>query len=108
MRFGYSASRSIKLDPWSAPSLLAPSLLNFLAASAMSPPECPSLPRVALALLPRRAAQQSGRGGGIRTPTLGFGDRWSTVEPTPLRMFHFLVRGVFAARIAKLLRLEPL
>ena len=27
---------------------------------------------------------RSGRGGGIRTPTLGFGDRWSTVEPTPL------------------------
>ena len=29
-------------------------------------------------------ACQNGRGGGIRTPTLGFGDRWSTVEPTPL------------------------
>src|SRR5258708_6163343 len=28
--------------------------------------------------------RRSGRGGGIRTPTLGFGDRWSTVEPTPL------------------------
>src|ERR1700734_1692486 len=27
---------------------------------------------------------ETGRGGGIRTPTLGFGDRWSTVEPTPL------------------------
>src|SRR5476649_1784379 len=25
-----------------------------------------------------------GRGGGIRTPTRGFGDRWSTVKPTPL------------------------
>jgi hypothetical protein len=29
-------------------------------------------------------ASKAGRGGGIRTPTLGFGDRWSTVEPTPL------------------------
>src|ERR1700741_5213919 len=29
-------------------------------------------------------AAQSGRGGGIRTPTSGFGDRRSTVEPTPL------------------------
>src|ERR1700722_7064740 len=28
---------------------------------------------------------KTGRGGGIRTPTLGFGDRWSTVEPTPLK-----------------------
>src|ERR1700734_957321 len=27
---------------------------------------------------------RTGRGGGIRTPTLGFGDRWSTVKPTPL------------------------
>src|SRR5262249_29364172 len=26
-----------------------------------------------------------GRGGGIRTPTRGFGDRWSAVKPTPLR-----------------------
>ena len=26
----------------------------------------------------------SGRGGGIRTPTRGFGDRWSAVKPTPL------------------------
>src|SRR5580704_4097675 len=30
--------------------------------------------------------QQTGRGGGIRTPTLGFGDRWSTVKPTPLKI----------------------
>jgi hypothetical protein len=27
---------------------------------------------------------KTGRGGGIRTPTSGFGDRRSTVEPTPL------------------------
>ena len=26
----------------------------------------------------------NGRGGGIRTPTRGFGDRWSAVKPTPL------------------------
>ena len=31
-----------------------------------------------------RRPSKTGRGGGIRTPTLGFGDRWSTVEPTPL------------------------
>src|SRR5579884_2659122 len=33
--------------------------------------------------LPRKGP---GRGGGIRTPTRGFGDRWSAVKPTPL--FH--------------------
>src|SRR5579862_1822737 len=40
-----------------------------------------------------------GRGGGIRTPTSGFGDRRSTVEPTPLRfsagqgdLFYFTSR----------------
>ena len=30
------------------------------------------------------APSKTGRGGGIRTPTSGFGDRRSTVEPTPL------------------------
>src|SRR5437899_6935703 len=35
-------------------------------------PALPGLPR------------QAGRGGGIRTPTSGFGDRRSTIEPTPL------------------------
>src|SRR5580700_3417964 len=32
------------------------------------------------------SCKRAGRGGGIRTPTLGFGDRWSTVEPTPLNL----------------------
>src|SRR5208282_65895 len=30
-----------------------------------------------------------GRGGGIRTPTSGFGDRRSTVKPTPLKRISF-------------------
>src|SRR5581483_1813100 len=46
-----------------------------------------------------------GRGGGIRTPTRGFGDRWSTVQPTPLRspsgdlsiLLDFAVHLVFPA-----------
>src|SRR5581483_3185811 len=61
---------------------------------------------------------ESGRGGGIRTPTRGFGDRWSAVKPTPLRLrprrghslilLDFLVRLVLAAMAAELLHLEPL
>src|ERR1700730_8243485 len=31
-----------------------------------------------------KSAGSGGRGGGIRTPTRGFGDRWSAVKPTPL------------------------
>jgi hypothetical protein len=68
----------------------------------------------------------SGRGGGIRTPIPGFGDRspnrWTTplnskpACPSPLRipplrkrnLLHFLVRRLFAARVAKLLRFQPL
>src|SRR5579863_5891682 len=42
--------------------------------------------------------QQTGRGGGIRTPTLGFGDRWSTVKPTPL---NSSLRLEFSARARK-------
>src|SRR5271155_3730256 len=42
--------------------------------------------------------QQTGRGGGIRTPTLGFGDRWSTVKPTPL---NSSLRLEFGARARK-------
>src|SRR5579859_4787732 len=34
-----------------------------------------------------------GRGGGIRTPTRGFGDRWSAVKPTPLSNSSVLCRG---------------
>src|ERR1700678_192430 len=33
---------------------------------------------------PERLCGAVGRGGGIRTPTRGFGDRWSAVKPTPL------------------------
>src|SRR6267378_42360 len=79
-----------------------------------------------------RERQNSGRGGGIRTPIPGFGDRspsrWTTplnskpACPSPQRkttprenhlcenedLLHFLVRRLFAARIAELLRLQPL
>src|ERR1700679_1004643 len=41
---------------------------------------------------------RTGRGGGIRTPTLGFGDRWSTVKPTPLNPS---LRLEFSARARK-------
>src|SRR5271166_5353281 len=65
---------------------------------------------------------RAGRGGGIRTPTRGFGDRWSAVKPTPLSsmvpggssvnqftlLFRFPVRLVFAAERAELLHLETL
>src|SRR5580704_5038977 len=61
--------------------------------------------------------QISGRGGGTRTPIPGFGDRspsrWTTpLKPKPSlqqsvpKLLHFLVAGMFAARIAKLLRLH--
>src|SRR6202161_4797994 len=57
-------------------SIFSPAWPSFASLSALSP----FLASVARILV----ACQSGRGGGIRTPTLGFGDRWSTVEPTPL------------------------
>jgi hypothetical protein len=70
-----------------------------------------------------------GRGGGIRTPTSGFGDRQSTVELTPLfktsrksrveelkasfrsltfdfQLFDFFVGRVVTAFLAKLLELQ--
>src|SRR5215469_10570089 len=61
-----------------------------------------------------------GRGGGIRTPTRGFGDRWSAVKPTPLGhtpptirehptiLLDFLMRLVLAAMTAELLQLDAL
>ena len=54
-----------------------------------------------------------GRGGGIRTPTRGFGDRWSAVKPTPLYLgnsilLNFLVRMVLAAEGAMFLQFQPL
>src|SRR4051794_30399458 len=60
-----------------------------------------------------------GRGGGIRTPTRGFGDRWSAVKPTPLYdppngwgavliLLDFLVTLVLAAMAAELLHFQPL
>jgi hypothetical protein len=60
-----------------------------------------------------------GRGGGIRTPTRGFGDRWSAVKPTPLRstpsleggksiLLDFFVRLVLPAVPAELLHFQPL
>src|SRR5256885_9603916 len=39
---------------------------------------------IILARKSRKTARSGGRGGGIRTPTRGFGDRWSAVKPTPL------------------------
>jgi hypothetical protein len=61
----------------------------------------------------------SGRGGGIRTPIPGFGDRspnrWTTplksetglaVPPAKTELLHFFMRGVLAARPAKLLGLH--
>src|SRR5882724_7755394 len=64
----------------------------------------------------------SGRGGGIRTPIPGFGDRSPNRWTTPLKtnpalvtsprnkqkLFHFLMRSVLAARIAKLLGLQAI
>src|ERR1700730_3152181 len=64
----------------------------------------------------------SGRGGGIRTPIPGFGDRSPSRWTTPLRsnpacphpsakkkkLLHFLVRRLFPARVAELLRFHPL
>src|SRR6202795_237466 len=66
-----------------------------------------------------RLPQISGRGGGIRTPIPGFGDRSPSRWTTPLKanpvlpnlqprekLLHFLVRGLLAARVAKLLGLQ--
>ena len=58
----------------------------------------------------------AGRGGGIRTPTRGFGDRWSAVKPTPLRdhfsvaseLLDLLVRMMLAAERAELAQFQPL
>src|SRR5437762_9215358 len=71
-------------------------------------------------LTPLRALN-SGRGGGIRTPIPGFGDRspnrWTTplnsipvcpANPPKQKLFHFLVRRLLAARIAKLLSFQTL
>src|SRR5271169_6527692 len=74
-----------------------------------------------------------GRGGGIRTPTRGFGDRWSAVKPTPLNkgatrhardlgkssvtpatctwrpcLLDLLVRVMLAAERAEFAQLQPL
>src|ERR1700722_13893546 len=62
---------------------------------------------------PRRC-ETAGRGGGVRTPTRGFGDRWAAVKPTPLGhtprrsgghpliLLDFLVSLVLAAMTAEL------
>jgi hypothetical protein len=57
--------------------------------------------------------QKTGRGGGIRTPTRGFGDRWSAVKPTPLSpafpsLLDFPMHLVLAAFGAEFLELQPL
>jgi hypothetical protein len=43
-----------------------------------------------------------GRGGGIRTPTRGFGDRWSAVKPT----LYFLMGLMLAAMTAELTQFD--
>src|SRR5579875_1004662 len=87
--------------------------------------------RISLPLLRLRPLQplfptKAGRGGGIRTPTSGFGDRRSAVEPTPLNfraggskfagclqalmpraLLNFLVRRVLATGVAIFPRFEP-
>src|SRR5256885_9396801 len=79
---------------------------------------------IILARKSRKTARSGGRGGGIRTPTRGFGDRWSTVKPTPLLNFQtssvpcrglkcralldLLVRHVLTAERAELFHLQPL
>src|SRR5258706_9385264 len=68
-----------------------------------------------------RRPQISGRGGGTRTRMPGFGDRSPSRWTTPLKanpvlpnrqlrekLLHFLVRGLFAARVAKLPGLQSL
>src|ERR1700674_2233466 len=84
-RRGCSARRAKKPNISSGePRPSVSSVFNF--------PTCVAIARFFLRLQPvscacypaSAIARQSGRGGGIRTPTLGFGDRWSTVEPTPL------------------------
>src|SRR5882762_9157614 len=68
----------------------------------------------------------AGRGGGIRTPIPGFGDRSPNRWTTPLKskpacpsppqkpssrkrnLLHFLVRRLLPARVAELLRFQPL
>src|SRR5689334_18228058 len=74
----------------------------------------------------RDRRRRGGRGGGIRTPTRGFGDRWSAVKPTPLHstssvtcrgqawqepsppLLDLLVGHVLAAEGAELLQLNAL
>src|SRR5437879_9187970 len=63
--------------------------------------------------LSARQGGQDGRGGGIRTPTRGFGDRWSAVKPTPLAsdsssLLNFPVHLVLAALRAELLQFQTL
>src|SRR5579864_1108394 len=103
--------------------LLDSSFFTFTDCVAIKPsshpgaPTCSVFPLPApagLALHPRpHRAPNSGRGGGIRTPIPGFGDRspsrWTTpLKPKPSlrKLLHFLVRRVLAARVAKLFRLQ--
>src|SRR5215467_1089057 len=99
------------------------SFFTFTACVAIKPLYSPE--RACLPLRPfdstRRPgpALNSGRGGGIRTPIPGFGDRSPNRWTTPLNsipvcsptsqnrnLFHFFVRRLLAARVAKLLRFQ--
>src|SRR5215475_2221543 len=98
-------------------------------AAFLLPSLPPALPYVLVPCDPY--CSNSGRGGGIRTPIPGFGDRspnrWTTplkanrrlyfppeAAPSPdcvrgvkQKLFHFFMRSVLAARVAKLLCLQP-
>ena len=79
-------TRPYSLSP-PVPSHRPPSSPRITAQPIVHSASDRSLSRSAFSHLlraPRRLSQRAGRGGGIRTPTLGFGDRWSTVKPTPL------------------------
>src|ERR1700745_1923077 len=112
--------------PAAAPVMALPSpFLTFTACVAIFPSitSCGSsgLPLVPAALPFLQGTLNSGRGGGIRTPIPGFGDRspdrWTTPlnsspvcpgNPPKQKLFHFLVRRLLAARIAEFLRFQTL
>src|SRR4029077_13842815 len=118
--------------------VLATVPVTFFVSSEPAPP-CDSSPLIftaRVAINPHSHAlsgrfPNSGRGGGIRTPIPGFGDRSPNRWPTPLRskpacpsplqndscenfpcknepLLHFLVRRLPAASVAELLRFQPL
>src|SRR5215472_18058338 len=111
--------------PAAAPVMAFPSpFFTFTACVAIFPSIYFLRKRRCRSLLLRPVSSgtlNSGRGGGIRTPIPGFGDRspdrWTTPlnsipvcpeNPPKQKLFHFLVRRLFAARVAELLRFQTL